>query len=778
MGNIFIAVTSACLGLLSIHEIARYARAKVDPESFPYPRRRLARRLGMTLLLLAIMGILWRWPARATPRVAVTLLAAMAVFFILALALLLRDLHETSCAVVAASSEMGRHAAQEMRKLLDKQAAGQSAPQASSACAKPSATSSASSAPKGSAPPKRPASSLSSPSSGPAGPTEGPGKPGGKKPRSKDSPVATSSARATAVFSGADARTPLATPFELMAAVALVASFCVAFWRSTLEGGLWGDEAYSIMLALRPVRAIIGITAVDNHPPFYYMLLKAWNALGAWLGLGPSLAWGRLPGLLGWAGLALAAWRAGQRRLGRDGGALLALAMSLGPQALWAARNMRNYSVATPLLGFCFLMMLDLTGQGRDGATVRWPGAAGAWVLYGLALAAALWTHLLACLVAFLLGFWWMSEVEARVRREGWKRVARSPLVVAGGLAHMGAALCFCPWLVELSSQVRSLSSDGGRRDWMTPPTWLNLLKVFAVWHPLGGNEQCPPVWQIEPAWKFVFGSIAFLVPAGAWAWSRARSRSCPGPQRGRDVGGEAAMRLARAGLGVGLANVLMLWTLDRLEIQHVFHGTRYVIFTQPIWAAGLMGLAAVSAGALAKKHPSSSSRRANALAWIWMAPWLVANLVGTWREIRLDQVSGATWALSQPEAPAPPKGSPLFVFPSGLIPYYRHSLAPWKARPIEDLASLPDGANGVAILILPQWPQVYSARDQAIAAILKERRLGTLRFSKQFPADCLHGDPYEWLCFDGFRGAQTRKAARLASSARFCFFPGERAFL
>jgi hypothetical protein len=152
MANIFIAVTAACLGLLSIHEVVRYARAKVDPESLPYPRRRLARRLGVTLLFLVIMGILGIWPERPTPRVAVALLAAMAVLFVLAVAILLRDLHETSCAVVAASSEMGRRAAQEMRKLLDKQAARQSAPTASCACAEPSASSSASSASSASPP--------------------------------------------------------------------------------------------------------------------------------------------------------------------------------------------------------------------------------------------------------------------------------------------------------------------------------------------------------------------------------------------------------------------------------------------------------------------------------------------------------------------------------------------------------------------------------------------------------------------------------------------------
>jgi len=45
---------------------------------------------------------------------------------------------------------------------------------------------------------------------------------------------------------------------------------------------VWFDEAYSILLARQPVGDLLHLTAVDTHPPFYYLVLKAWAALFGW----------------------------------------------------------------------------------------------------------------------------------------------------------------------------------------------------------------------------------------------------------------------------------------------------------------------------------------------------------------------------------------------------------------------------------------------------------------------------------------------------------------
>jgi len=45
---------------------------------------------------------------------------------------------------------------------------------------------------------------------------------------------------------------------------------------------LWFDEGYSIALAQQPVGELLALTAVDAHPPFYYLLLKAWAGIFGW----------------------------------------------------------------------------------------------------------------------------------------------------------------------------------------------------------------------------------------------------------------------------------------------------------------------------------------------------------------------------------------------------------------------------------------------------------------------------------------------------------------
>lgn len=41
-----------------------------------------------------------------------------------------------------------------------------------------------------------------------------------------------------------------------------------------LSQSVWFDEAYSIMVAKQPLGQLLHLTAVDTHPPLYYLLLK------------------------------------------------------------------------------------------------------------------------------------------------------------------------------------------------------------------------------------------------------------------------------------------------------------------------------------------------------------------------------------------------------------------------------------------------------------------------------------------------------------------------
>ena len=43
-----------------------------------------------------------------------------------------------------------------------------------------------------------------------------------------------------------------------------------------VQQSVWFDEAYSVRVAQQPLGDLLSLTAVDTHPPLYYMILKLW----------------------------------------------------------------------------------------------------------------------------------------------------------------------------------------------------------------------------------------------------------------------------------------------------------------------------------------------------------------------------------------------------------------------------------------------------------------------------------------------------------------------
>lgn len=108
IGNVFVVVMIGVLVLLALHEVWRHYWAQHDDQAIPYPRRRLSRRLGAAMLLIATLLLVQFWPTGVSLAVHLGLLVAVVLLLVLAVVVVLRDLHETSRAVVeyAAHSDL------------------------------------------------------------------------------------------------------------------------------------------------------------------------------------------------------------------------------------------------------------------------------------------------------------------------------------------------------------------------------------------------------------------------------------------------------------------------------------------------------------------------------------------------------------------------------------------------------------------------------------------------------------------------------------------------
>ncbi len=202
---------------------------------------------------------------------------------------------------------------------------------------------------------------------------------------------------------------------------------------------LWYDETVSLLLAGKPVAALVAHTARDIHPPFYYLLLRAWTLLAGRSEL--AAAW-----LSYAAGLLLmpATYALVRRVTGRQEIALGTVGlMAISPYHVWYAQEVRMYTLGALLAvlgGRAAWCLLEETLR-RGGAisssawwTLAVTSALGLYTLYYYAF----WLATLAGLVFGVLA------LEAwRRGHAAWLRTALRPWLRAAGLT----LLLWLPWV-------------------------------------------------------------------------------------------------------------------------------------------------------------------------------------------------------------------------------------------------------------------------------------------------------------------------------------------
>ncbi|HVB96532.1 MAG TPA: glycosyltransferase family 39 protein, partial [Chloroflexota bacterium] len=165
---------------------------------------------------------------------------------------------------------------------------------------------------------------------------------------------------------------------------------------------LWGDEAFSVMLSVGPLRHMFAALSVaEPHPPLYPLLLAGWLRV-----LGRSEMIARLPsafvGILSVAvaiNLARTFTPSKPRWLSAVCPSIVGLLVALNPIQVWYSQEARMYEQTSFFAGLATLALLRLWQGKRGGATVyvlAVLGTAGSHY-YGLFVPLA---HLIAVLIA------------------------------------------------------------------------------------------------------------------------------------------------------------------------------------------------------------------------------------------------------------------------------------------------------------------------------------------------------------------------------------------
>ncbi|KFI54728.1 membrane protein of unknown function [Bifidobacterium callitrichos DSM 23973] len=260
---------------------------------------------------------------------------------------------------------------------------------------------------------------------------------------------------------------PIPFPVSALCCAAAVTTASALMGRGR---SLWFDEQYSLILASKPVPELIRLTAVDAHPPLYYLMLKSWM----------PLAQGNIDMLRTFNCLLLGAAVLTLLVMLRDlfGERVACLCMPLllcGGFMLRYGYELRMYSMAMLLatLGTYALVhaagitVVRHTGQTRPGPAAprtesRSPSAVlGWWAAYAVIVALGMLTLYLTAFVWFTHAVWLAIRSVKAVRRDesggtradgtwhGWRWM----------LAYVASILLFLPWMPAAIGQVRGSSS-------------------------------------------------------------------------------------------------------------------------------------------------------------------------------------------------------------------------------------------------------------------------------------------------------------------------------
>lgn len=291
-----------------------------------------------------------------------------------------------------------------------------------------------------------------------------------------------------------DARTTVI----IICTISLLAMF-VCFWIG-IHQSLWFDEAYSIMLAKQSPHEIIRLTAIDTHPPLYYLLLHYWGELFSW-----NVVALRSSSVLAYGGTIVIAGLLMRRLFGNRVAVVAVVLAALSPLMMRYGFELRMYALAS-LVGVLATFVL-IAARTANGSRAIW-----LWIAYAVLVAIGVYSvYYLALLwIAHVVWLVWMSRRDL-FSKSFW----RLSWVWAYGLS----IVLFSPWLPTMLKQVTNgaLAPIGQA---------MNTENLFGV---LSFNTIYQPLWQFDMLRSVLFLALLIaLAILGIKSYKNSKSHERP----------------------------------------------------------------------------------------------------------------------------------------------------------------------------------------------------------------------------------------------------------
>lgn len=264
--------------------------------------------------------------------------------------------------------------------------------------------------------------------------------------------------------------------FSLLYFLCFLLSFLAILGQSlqAFNYDLWVDEAFSLHLVEHSAYDVVRLTAIDVHPPLYYLILQAGKTiLHLFVPQLSPIACAKLISVLPFLILWLVALFWVPKRWNKVTAANFVLLVIGAPQLISYGVDVRMYGWGLLFVTCAYLSALTL----RD--TTRSPAP---WISFVLFSLTAAYTHYF-CLVAVGIAYLLLLMDAFLFHRERIKPIL---------LCSVITVLCYLPWLIVLLQQLATVKESY----WISPITWSTL----------------------QEYWKFAFGNgYIFIIYLFVW---------------------------------------------------------------------------------------------------------------------------------------------------------------------------------------------------------------------------------------------------------------------
>ena len=200
----------------------------------------------------------------------------------------------------------------------------------------------------------------------------------------------------------------------------LLSGIVLRFW-SAINKVFWFDEALAWQLSIQNLSSVLSVSAADNNPPFYYLLLHFWQIWGS------SELFLRLPSFIFGLFSIFIGYKVACEFFSKKVALLYTILLSLSPLWIYYSMETRAYSlwIMLIILSFYFFIKILKTSYFKD------------YLLFTLCCLFSLYTHYYTLFFLLSLNLFLIL-----------KRQKYSKLLVPFFITQAISFLAFLPWLI------------------------------------------------------------------------------------------------------------------------------------------------------------------------------------------------------------------------------------------------------------------------------------------------------------------------------------------